>query len=257
MNHVLQHTIHNNSCNFQFVAINNAEPSRIIPSTKPSGEASTKKPYLNSNTTLIIGNYCFNCVELHIHCSDECRVRMSANLIKEYVEDDKVGDPLTIDDGNCYNINTKVLDWHLGLEIEAQPKLYMEVDKSCEGIVSRKCHDTRENQSQGKEFVPTGISHILIPKRDDYFKSEEVERCVGEPQLLKAMEEVAKGGELDLKEALKSKVHKIDQLIEESVKLHQDLLDLHNTKEKEATRTQAQGFTSINAESWFLVVVEK
>nr|GMC51388.1 uncharacterized protein LOC109163967 [Ipomoea batatas] len=42
---------------------------------------------------------------------------------------------LTIDDGNCYNINTKVLDWHLGLEIETQPKLYMEVDKSCEGIV--------------------------------------------------------------------------------------------------------------------------
>nr|GMC49450.1 putative disease resistance protein At4g10780 isoform X1 [Ipomoea batatas] len=42
---------------------------------------------------------------------------------------------LTIDDGNCYNINTKVLDWHLGLEIETQPKLYMEVDKSCECIV--------------------------------------------------------------------------------------------------------------------------
>nr|GMC55556.1 probable disease resistance protein At1g12290 isoform X2 [Ipomoea batatas] len=61
----------------------------------------------------------------------------------------------------------------------------------------------------------------------------------------------------DLNEALNSKVHKIDQLIEESVKIHQDLLDLHNTKEKEATRTQAQGFTSINAESWFLVVVEK
>nr|GMC55531.1 paired amphipathic helix protein Sin3-like 2 [Ipomoea batatas] len=33
---------------------------------------------------------------------------------------------LTIDDGNCYNINTKVLDWHLGLEIETEPKLYME-----------------------------------------------------------------------------------------------------------------------------------
>nr|GMD41453.1 zf-CCHC domain-containing protein [Ipomoea batatas] len=37
---------------------------------------------------------------------------------------------LTMDDGNWYNINSKVLDGHLGLEIETKPKLYtMEVDK--------------------------------------------------------------------------------------------------------------------------------
>nr|GMD62990.1 transcription factor bHLH167-like [Ipomoea batatas] len=182
----LQHTIHNNSCNFQSVAINNADPSRIIPSTKSSGEASTKKSYLNSSTTLISGN-CFSCGELDIHCSDEGRVRMSSNIIKEYVEDDGERDvydvmevkvveevrdhvnsgmqqrhllyaeeksfnqhnifrtcgimfekvcKLTMDDGNWYNINSKVLDGHLGLEIETQPKLYtMEVDKRYEGIV--------------------------------------------------------------------------------------------------------------------------
>nr|GMC74969.1 putative nucleotidyltransferase, Ribonuclease H [Ipomoea batatas] len=73
------------------VAINNADPSRIIPSTKSSGEASTKKSYLNSSTTLISGN-CFSCGELDIHCSDEGRVRMSSNIIKEYVEDDGEGD---------------------------------------------------------------------------------------------------------------------------------------------------------------------
>nr|GMC71415.1 homeobox protein cut-like [Ipomoea batatas] len=176
------------------VAINNADPSRIIPSTKSSGEASTKKSYLNSSTTLISGN-CFSCGELDIHCSDEGRVRMSSNIIKEYVEDDGEGDvydvmevkvveevrdhvnsgmqqrhllyseekssnqhnifrtygimfekvcKLTMDDGNWYNINSKVLDGHLGLEIETQPKLVLGkvckliVDNgSCDNIVSK------------------------------------------------------------------------------------------------------------------------
>nr|GMC49451.1 probable disease resistance protein At1g12290 isoform X2 [Ipomoea batatas] len=85
----------------QFVAINNAEPSRIIPSTKPREEKSPNQHNIFRAYDNMFGKVC----------------------------------KLTIDDGNCYNINTKVLDWHLGLEIETQPKLYMEVDKSCECIV--------------------------------------------------------------------------------------------------------------------------
>nr|GMD98003.1 zf-CCHC domain-containing protein [Ipomoea batatas] len=173
-----------NSSNFQTVATNNAGPSRIISSAKPSNKASTYQPNPKSYTTPIIGiGDCSKCGELG-HRSNECTAQMSANLIKEYVEDDKkrdgydeedikvvedVGDPvnscmqrhhekekspnqhnisrangsmfgkvckLTIDDGDCYNINSKILDRHLDLEIETQPKLYiMEVDKSYEGIV--------------------------------------------------------------------------------------------------------------------------
>nr|GMD15913.1 zf-CCHC domain-containing protein [Ipomoea batatas] len=165
-------------------ATNNAGPSRIISSAKPSNKASTNQPNPKSYTTPIIGiGNCSKCGELG-HRSNECTAQMSANLIKEYVEDDEkgdgydeedikvvedVGDPvnscmqrhheeekspnqhnisrangsmfgkvckLTIDDGNCYNINSKVLDRYLNLEIETQPKLYiMEVDKSYEGIV--------------------------------------------------------------------------------------------------------------------------
>nr|GMC83208.1 hypothetical protein Iba_scaffold35592CG0020 [Ipomoea batatas] len=101
---------------------------------------------------------------------------------------------LTIDDGNCYNINTKVLDWHLGLKIETQPKLYMEVDKSCEGIV-RWVHQVDSGNLMVEAFTENVMTHGKIKaKLTD--PSEEVERCVGEPQLPKAMEEVAKGGEL-------------------------------------------------------------
>nr|GLL33340.1 rho GDP-dissociation inhibitor 1-like [Ipomoea trifida] len=180
----LEWTFHSNSSNFQTVATNNAGPSRIISSAKPSNKASTYKPNPKSYTTPIIGiGNCSKCGELG-HRSNECTTQMYANLIKEYVEDDEkgdgydeedikvvedVGDPvnscmqrhheeekspnqhnisrangsmfgkvckLTIDDGDCYNINSKVLDRHLVLEIETQPKLYiMEVDKSYEGIV--------------------------------------------------------------------------------------------------------------------------
>nr|GMC47099.1 receptor kinase-like protein Xa21 isoform X1 [Ipomoea batatas] len=177
-----------NSSNFQTVATNNAGPSRIISSAKPSSKASTNQPNPKSYTTPIVGiGNGSKCGELSHYCSNnECTTQMSANLIKEYVEGDEkgdgydeedikvvedVGDPvnscmqrhllyeeekspnqhnisrangsmfrkvcnLTIDDGNCYNINSKFLDRHLDLEIETQPRLYiMEVDKSYEGIV--------------------------------------------------------------------------------------------------------------------------
>nr|GMC55550.1 probable disease resistance protein At1g12290 isoform X2 [Ipomoea batatas] len=90
--HILQSHIQCNSSNFQTVATNNAGPSRIISSAKPSNKASTYQPNPKSYTTPIIGiGNCSKCGELG-HRSNECTTQMFANLIKEYVEDDEKRD---------------------------------------------------------------------------------------------------------------------------------------------------------------------
>nr|GMC73904.1 zf-CCHC domain-containing protein [Ipomoea batatas] len=202
-----------NSSNFQTVATNNAGPSRIISSAKPSNKASTYQPNPKSYTTPIIGiGNCSKCGELG-HRSNECTAQMSANLIKEYVEDDEkrdgydeedikvvedVGDlvnscmqrhheeekshnqhnisrangsmfgkvcKLTIDDGDCYNINSKILDRHLDLEIEAQPKLYiMEVDKSYEGIVRwpMSAHEFYWHQLDSRNLEVEAFTELIM-----------------------------------------------------------------------------------------------
>nr|GMC74031.1 zf-CCHC domain-containing protein [Ipomoea batatas] len=190
-----------------------AGPSRIISSAKPNNKASTYQPNPKSYTTPIIGiGNCSKCGELG-HRSNECTAQMSANLIKEYVEDDEkrdgydeedikvledVGDPvnscmqrhheeekspnqhnisrangsmfgkvckLTIDDGDCYNINSKILDRHLDLEIEAQPKLYiMEVDKSYEGIVRwpMSAHEFYWHQLDSRNLEVEAFTELIM-----------------------------------------------------------------------------------------------